>query len=164
MGGDRHFSSDSSFITGDGEYFQNGYKIPAASRNQRCFSCFANKSDVPHNDYRATAAWRSTIIKHQGTCPTVRWIASVPGVVGESFAYDLLHVVDEGVASHICANVMFDLVITTQEARPKTLTIPEDHGAVPRTLHRQFESHTQAQLFLLLQPREQVRGIHPLKG
>lgn len=71
--------------------------------------------------FRATAAWRSTLIKHKGSCPTSHWIAPVPGVVGESFAYGILHVVDEGVAAHICANVMLELVIKPDTTAPTLL-------------------------------------------
>ena len=113
-------------ITGDGEYFQNEYKLKGASHNECCFSCLANKSDIPHNDFRAGAKWRATVVRHAGTCPTKHLISKVPGVVGECWHYDLLHVMEAGVASHICANVCFDFTIKpgwpgNQDARCKLL-------------------------------------------
>ena len=39
---------------------------------------------------------------------------AVPGINGCSFHYDSLHVLELGVASHILANIMFDLVIKSE--------------------------------------------------
>ena len=113
-------------ITGDGEYFQNEFKLKGASHNDCCFNCSANKSTIPHNDFRATAKWRGTVVRHAGTCPTDHLVSQVPGVVGECFAYDCLHVLEEGVAAHTIANCCFDFVIRpgwpgTQEDKCKAL-------------------------------------------
>ena len=113
-------------ITGDGEYVQNEFKLKGASHNECCFSCHANKSDIPHNDFRAGAKWRASVVRHSGTCPAKHLISKVPGVVGECFHYDLLHIMEAGVASHICANVCFDFTIRpgwpgNQDARCKLL-------------------------------------------
>ena len=53
-------------------------------------------------------------------------MSQVPGVVGECFAYDCLHVLEEGVASHTIANCCFDFAIKpgwpgTQEDKCKAL-------------------------------------------
>ena len=53
-------------------------------------------------------------------------MSQVRGVVGECFAYDCLHVLEEGVASHAIANCCFDFVIKpgwpgTQEDKCKAL-------------------------------------------
>ena len=79
-------------LAGDREWFQNEYKLKGYSFNECCFNCKANKSDCPFNDFRPTAKWRATKIAHNGTCPTRHLVASIPGVVGEAFAYDSLHI------------------------------------------------------------------------
>ena len=38
-------------ITADGGFFQNGYKLPGSSDAEYCWSCGANRSSHPHNDY-----------------------------------------------------------------------------------------------------------------
>jgi len=114
-------------ITADGEFHQNHFGLPGASHNDCCWSCGANKSTHPHNDYRAEAKWRTTLKDHTVKSPTEHIITTVPGVNGYSFAYDSLHILELGVSSHILANIMFDLVVkgeiheSTQEARLKTL-------------------------------------------
>ena len=114
-------------LSADGEFFQNEYKLQGFAHSQCCWSCGCNKSDIPHNDYRACAKWRGTIKNHKKTSPTDHLVMTVPGINGYSFAYDSLHILDLGVSSHICANIMFDLVMkeelpgSTQEARLKEL-------------------------------------------
>ena len=114
-------------ITGDGEHFQNELKLAGWSHNNCCFSCHCNKSDLPFNDFRASAEWRKTVVQHKGATPTKHEISKVPGVNGHSFCYDTLHILEEGVTSHVIANIMFDMVIhgevdgATQELRIKTL-------------------------------------------
>lgn len=98
-------------LSGDGDYFQNEYKLPGSSFNDCCFSCKANKSDVPFNDFRPNADWRSTVIRHEGSCPADHLVATIPGVVGETLAYDTLHILEEGVTAHILANCCFDFVM-----------------------------------------------------
>ena len=113
-------------LAGDGEWFQNEDKLPGFAFNDCCFNCKANKSDIPFNDFRANATLRTTTIKHEGTCPTEHAVASIPGVVGETFAYDSLHILEEGVAAHAIGNVFFDFVVKpgwagTQDAKMKQL-------------------------------------------
>ena len=113
-------------IQADGEYLQNEFGLNGASCEQMCFNCGANKSTVPYNDFRAGAAWRSTVLKHCGTCPTKHVVTQVPGVVGETFKYDILHVLEEGLSANIIANCAFDFVVRPgwpgkQEERLKAL-------------------------------------------
>ena len=79
-------------LQGDGEYLQNEFGLNGASHENMCFNCQANKSDLPYNDYRDTAKWRETVLHHNGTSPTTHLVASIPGIQGESFMYDVLHV------------------------------------------------------------------------
>ena len=98
-------------VQADGEYLQNEFQLKGASHEEMCFNCSANKSTLPYNDFRPTAAWRATVVEHAGTCPTDHVISTIPGVVGESFKYDTLHVLEEGLTAHVLANVLFDLVV-----------------------------------------------------
>ena len=98
-------------LAGDGEWFQNEYKLKGYSFNECCFNCKANKSDCPFHDFRPTAKCRATKIAHNGTCSTQHLVASIPGVVGETFAQHSLHILEEGVAAHVLDNVFFDLVV-----------------------------------------------------
>ena len=79
-------------VTGDGEYFQDEYKLKGASHNECCFSCLANKADISYNDFKAGAKWRTTVVKHTGACPPKHLISTVPGVVGEYWHYELFHI------------------------------------------------------------------------
>ena len=65
-------------ITGDGEYFQNEFKLKGHSFNDCCFNCSANKSIIPHKDFRATAKWRGTVVRHAGKCPTDHLVSPRP--------------------------------------------------------------------------------------
>ena len=114
-------------ISADGEFFQNEFKLQGSSHAQCCWTCGANKSDIPHNDYRQAAKWRDTMKNFKEHSPTEHLITTVPGINGYSFAYDSLHILELGVASHIVANCMFDMVVkseqpgATQELRLKEL-------------------------------------------
>jgi len=117
-------------LTGDLEYFQNEMKLKGYSHNECCWNCSANKSDIPHNDYRMDAKWRGTCrtpAQHRANPPTNHLVMEIPGVVAETFAYDSLHILEEGTASHAIANCFWDWVIErtapgTQESRCKTLS------------------------------------------
>ena len=116
-------------LTGDLEYFQNEMKLQCYSHNQCCWNCNCNKSDIPHNDFRPGAKWKGTIktaAQHRANPPTKHLVMDIPGVVAESFAYDSLHIIKEGTASHTIGNCFWDWVIGktmpgTQESRCRTL-------------------------------------------
>ena len=101
-------------ISGDLEYYQNELKLPGHSSNQCCKDCAANKSDVPHNDYRATAKWRATVktpAENEAHPPSSHILLRIAGVTAEMIQYDTLHVIEEGCSSHAIANSIFDFVI-----------------------------------------------------
>ena len=101
-------------ISGDGEYYQNELKLAGHSSNECCFNCSANKSDVPHNDFRPTAKWRATVrtpLYHDTHPPSSHPLLKMAGVVPEMIQYDTLHVMEEGASSHAMANCIFDFVI-----------------------------------------------------
>ena len=111
---DNHHCACIFVISGDGEYFQNELKLPGHSSNQCCKDCGANKSNVPHNDYRPTAVWRSTVRTplQNDTCPpSSHPLFKIDGVVPEMIQYDTLHVIEEGTSSHAIANCLFDFVV-----------------------------------------------------
>lgn len=101
-------------ISGDGEFYQNELKLPGHSHSDCCWSCSANKSTIPHNDYRKKAAWRATLKDLATEAPTVHQLADVPGVNGWSFHYDVLHILEEGVAAHCVANCLFDFIVRSE--------------------------------------------------
>ena len=91
------------------------------------WSCGANRSSHPHNDYRPGAKWRETIKNHKDSNPTDHLIMTVPGINGYTLAYDSLHILELGVSADIVANFMFDMVVKAElpgssfEARLKEL-------------------------------------------
>ena len=90
---------------------QNDFKLPGFAHNQCCFSCQANKSTIPHNDYRPTAKWRGTLAKPGTPLPSPHPIGHIPGLAVFSLQYDTLHQLEGGVAAHAIANSFFDLVL-----------------------------------------------------
>eukprot|EP00438_Fugacium_kawagutii_P003788 Skav219306 [mRNA] locus=scaffold2489:21209:22414:+ [translate_table: standard] len=115
-------------VQADGEYLSNEFGLNGASNEQVCFNCKGNKSDCPYNDFRPNALWKGTIALHKGTCPTDHLVGKIPGVVGEAFKYDVLHVLELGLTAHVLANCAFDWVCRdnvgwagTQDQKLKTL-------------------------------------------
>lgn len=113
-------------IQADGEYMANEFHLNGASMEQMCWNCDANKSSHPYNDFRPTASWRETVVDHKGTSPTEHLVSQVPAVSGLTFKYDILHVLEEGLAAHCIANAAFDMVMRshdhgTQEERLRNL-------------------------------------------
>ena len=113
-------------IQADGEYLSLEYGLRGASHEHMCFNCGANKSTVPYNDFRSTALWRDTVLNHNGTAPATHLVTQIPGICGESFKYDTLHVLEEGLTAHILANCCFDWVVRpgwhgTQDEKLKVL-------------------------------------------
>ena len=112
-------------ISADGEFFQNEYKLPGSSHAQCCWSCGANKTSHPHNDYRPGAKWRDTIVDHRKKNPTEHLVMTVPGINGYTFTYDSLHILELGVSANIVANCLFDMIVkgelpgNSQESRLK---------------------------------------------
>ena len=113
-------------IQADGEYMANEFHLNGASTEQVCWNCGANKLSHPYNDFRPTAAWRGTVVDNKGTSPSEHLVSQVPAVSGLTFKYDILHVLEEGLAAHCIANAAFDMVMRshyhgTQEGRLRNL-------------------------------------------
>lgn len=112
-------------IAGDNEYLANYMHLNHPSARHPCFmcECFGHPpkkdeavQDIPYapmNDFRPDAKWRSTIKSPQTMRqhpPTKHAIMKVPGVVGETFAFDSLHTLELGATAHFIANCLFELV------------------------------------------------------
>lgn len=113
-------------IQGDAEYLQNEYGLTLASHESMCFHCGANRTDCPFNDFRPGALWRGTMVSHAGTCPTEHMVSGIPGVTGDTFKFDILHTLEEGLTAHCLANCAFDWVLRsdwpgTQDVRLRDL-------------------------------------------
>ena len=113
-------------IQGDAEYLQNEYGLTLASHESMCFHCGANRSDCPFNDFRPGALWRATMVSHAGTCPTEHMVSGISGVTGDTFKFDILHTLEEGLTAHCLANCAFDWVLRsawpgTQDVRLRDL-------------------------------------------
>ena len=49
-------------VSGDLDFFSKELGLPHPAANEFCFRCTANRSDLPWNDFRETAAWRATVL------------------------------------------------------------------------------------------------------
>jgi hypothetical protein len=49
-------------VSGDLDFFSKELGLPGPAANEFCFRCTANRSDMPWNDFRETAAWRGTVL------------------------------------------------------------------------------------------------------
>ena len=113
-------------IQGGAEYLQNEFGLSLFSHENICFHCGANKSTCPYNDFRPGAAWRATVVSHAGTSPTGHLVSQITGVTGDTFKFDILHTLEEGLAAHCPANCAFDWVCRSdwpgnQDARLRAL-------------------------------------------
>ena len=57
-------------LADDMELFANDWGLSSFSSNNPCFKCGCNKSNVPWNDFRPTAAWRSKNSISKSSSPT----------------------------------------------------------------------------------------------
>ena len=96
-------------ITADGENMQNSFCQAPVSM---IAAGLARQTRVTDPTMTTSEKGRATVGSHCGTSPTSHLLTTIPGVVGNTFAYDCLHILEEGVASHILANCMFDVVVT----------------------------------------------------
>ena len=100
-------------ISGDLEYFQNQFGLTAHSSHNLCWRCPANRSDVPFEDFKPQALWRKRVYtaEYSRAHPaTEHPVMRIPGVVSESFCFDILHINELGVLFHYIGNVFFNCV------------------------------------------------------
>ena len=103
-------------IQGDAEYLQNEFGLKLASHENCCFHCGANRSTRPYNDFRPGASWRGSVISH-----------------GDTFKFDILHVLEEGLAAHCIANCAFDFTFRSDW--------PGSHDFRLKTLFGKISTH-----------------------
>ena len=111
-------------LSGDMEYFASELGISKYSSNSPCSWCACDRDGTPFNDFRPTAAWKSTRVipamsKENNPCrhPVMR----IPGVIFESVYIDTLHVLDLGVSLHCAANLFVDIVHELPGSRQSNL-------------------------------------------
>jgi len=99
-------------MTGDLDYFMKDLGLPYHSSNAFCWRCRANRSDLPWNDFRQDAGWRSTILRRhevrnlQLSCP----LFTAACMSALMLMFDVMHVCDQGISSHVIANVLWTMV------------------------------------------------------
>ena len=100
-------------ISGDMDWLANEMNLAHPSSLNPCFKCACNVDEVPWNDFREAAAWRATVktpAQNLAQPPTRHIILTVPGIVAESFALDMMHVIDLGISLHVLGNVLFYII------------------------------------------------------
>ena len=120
-------------IQGDAEYLQNEFGLKLASHENCCFHCGANHSTRPYNDFRPGASWRGSVISHAGSSPTEHLVSQITGVTGDTFKFDILHALEEGLAAHCIANCAFDFTFRSDW--------PGSHDFRLKTLFGKISTH-----------------------
>ena len=102
------------FFTGDLDYVSNVLGLPHFnSKENPCSLCLANTTNLQHNDWSQTAAWRGTEVNNL-TCRArlrrpLHPLVAHPMFNYQTYRHDLLHMADHhGVISHVCANILYD--------------------------------------------------------
>ena len=99
-------------LAGDYEFMENEYGLSHHSSNNPCSWCACNKSDVPFNDFSASALWKDairTVAYHRSNPISQHLVLTIPGVVFDMFHLDVLHCLDLGISVHIFGNLFWDL-------------------------------------------------------
>jgi len=98
-------------VSGDMEFFANDLKLNHFASTYPCFKCACDATDAPWNDFRTSAVWRQLVYTkddNREQPATKHGIMNIPGVVSETFAMDIMHVVDMGLSMHFVGNVFFE--------------------------------------------------------
>ena len=157
-------------LAGDMDYFSNEMGLNHHGATEPCFRCKCNKTNCPFTDFREDAAWEATKLSPADfralaariTHAVLLLILSIPGVNFFTFHFDVLHIIDLGVAQHILGNVLFDLVhnelvgtipnriaelwglivsaydILGTDSRHKIKPIKREHFCDPQAPHKSF--------------------------
>ena len=99
-------------ILGDLDELCNGLGLAHFNSLKPCFWCGCDTAGLPWTDFRATAAWRPTIVRPQLVMPPPadHEIWKLPGVTVLSVGWDILHGLDLGPTQHVLGNCLEDLV------------------------------------------------------
>ena len=107
-------------IRGDWEFYGNALGLPKWNETENmCPWCKANNVESPLSwtDFSDVAGWRPTIWTHESWLAHLRHsgkeysiLFDIVGLRIECVMIDVLHTVDQGIASHIIGNVFWELV------------------------------------------------------
>ena len=111
-----------SQIRGDWEFYTQVFNFPPWNGAvSMCWLCKASSTlaDLAFTDFSKEAGWRSTRWSHEAyithlrasDTPIPALLEKVVGLRLECIMIDVLHTVDQGVASHIIANIFWVLVV-----------------------------------------------------
>lgn len=141
---------------GDLDYFSKDLDLPMHNSHRPCWFCDADCADNPWNDFRPGARWQSgrsvqDVLQNPRSLHPV-W--KIPGLHEMCTMLDVLHVVDQGVASHVIGNVLHTIIYEQLCAgRPRQRThTPQE--ALGKLWVQMQEVHKRDQL---------VHRIHNLK-
>ena len=108
-------------IRGDWEFYSSVLELPNwGAGDEMCWLCHASKGGrLTYTRSDPGAGWRGTRRTHESYCLELAHrgvalpplLARVVGLRLESVMIDILHTVDQGVASHIVANIFWEAVI-----------------------------------------------------
>ena len=121
-------------VLGDLDYFSKDLDLPFHNNHRPCWFCDADCTDNPWNDFRARASWQDRTVQDvQGNPRSRHPIWSIPGVHELCTMLDVLHVVDQGVASHVIGNVLHTIIydeLCTRQRGAHRVTAKEALGTL----------------------------------
>jgi hypothetical protein len=106
-------------LRGDWEFYCQALDYPSAGDVNCCFLCNATSGAGPLNCYNAAldAGWRPGILSHASYCAQVHAngdelsaLYGIDALCHEGVTVDVLHAVDQGLASHVVANTFVELI------------------------------------------------------
>lgn len=99
-------------MTGDLDYFMKDLGLPYHSSNEFCWRCRANRTNLPWNDFRSNASWRATMLKKHEVknLPLSLPLFKASCMSALMLMFDIMHVCDQGITSHVIANVLWTIV------------------------------------------------------
>ena len=100
------------FFCADLDYVCNTFGLPHFNAENCCSLCLANNSTRPHNKYSSSAGWKGTEVDNVTFKARLRRplhpCVAHPWFGVFTYRHDLLHMADHhGIASHICANILW---------------------------------------------------------
>ena len=121
-------------VRGDWELFAQALKVPQWNEGiQMCWLCNASNTrrELAWIDTSAEAAWRDTLLTHEayvqrvaeGTRRPSVLLDKVIGLRIENVMVDVLHCVDQGIASNILASALWELVQAKVWARTQVESV-----------------------------------------
>ncbi len=124
-------------MEGDNDYFQNELGLPHSANmppNPACHMCNCMKDISSRNwfNFAASAPWRSDRPRFPASSHEIN---DVEGMNGYGFLLDWLHIMDLGISSHCCGNVIYDAVFRKMAGVPR-------ERAVARVLNKIKEAES----------------------